>query len=279
MNSALTIRTMTREDVDFAVRLATKEGWNPGLSDAECFYAADPEGFFIAELGGERVGTISAVRYEGDFGFLGFYILVPDARGKGYGMTLWNHANQHLDGCIIGLDAVTEQEATYQKSGFKPYYRSTRYEGTGGGARPDGVTPLEKIDLKDILYYDRTCFPGTRPEFMAAWLEAAGARGFAVVDGDRLAGFGVVRPCVSGYKIGPLFADNGEVAEQIFQALAASVGSEKYYLDVIEPNKAAVDMAKRHELEEVFVTVRMYKGGEPKLNTDKVFGVTSFELG
>lgn len=104
------IRTMTRDDVDIAIRLAAKEGWNPGLSDAECFYAADPEGFFIAELHGEPVGTISAVRYDDGFGFVGLYIVAPGARGKGYGMELWKHAMEHLAGCNIGLDAVTEQE-------------------------------------------------------------------------------------------------------------------------------------------------------------------------
>ena len=39
-------RTMTEEEVSTAVALAAREGWNPGLADAECFYAADPEGFF-----------------------------------------------------------------------------------------------------------------------------------------------------------------------------------------------------------------------------------------
>jgi len=44
------IRKMTAEDVEFAMQLAKDEGWNPGLNDAKCFFAADPEGFFIGEL-------------------------------------------------------------------------------------------------------------------------------------------------------------------------------------------------------------------------------------
>ena len=35
------VRTMQREDVAFAIDLAAREGWNPGLHDAECFFAAD----------------------------------------------------------------------------------------------------------------------------------------------------------------------------------------------------------------------------------------------
>ncbi len=279
MTGTPTIRTMTREDVDFAIRQAAKEGWNPGLSDAECFYAADPDGFFISELNGEPIATISAVRYEDNFGFLGLYIVTPDARGKGYGMELWDHAIKHLEGCNIGLDAVTEQEQTYAKAGFSTFYRSTRFEGVGGGSKPDGVVSLSDVDFAKIVEYDRQCFPGARKNFMQTWLDATGATGFGVMDGDKLTGFGVIRPCAMGYKIGPLFADNAETAETIYQALVSRIPGEKFYLDVIEPNEAAGALAKLHNLEEVFVTVRMYTGAAPEMDMNKIFGVTSFELG
>ena len=51
-----------------------------------------------------------------------------------------------------------------------------------------------------------------------------------------------------GYKIGPLFADDADVAESLYLALTASVPGEKFYLDVIEPNKAAVGLARNHGL-------------------------------
>ncbi len=48
--------------MDFAIQLAAKEGWNPGLHDAECFYRTDPDGFFIGLLDeNQPVGCISAV--------------------------------------------------------------------------------------------------------------------------------------------------------------------------------------------------------------------------
>lgn len=279
MRDGLMIRTMTRDDVDFAIRLANREGWNPGLSDADCFYAADPEGFFIAEVNGTPAGTISAVRYDGDFGFLGLYIMTREERGKGYGMELWKHAVQHLDGCTIGLDAVTEQEPTYVRSGFEPHYRSIRFEGKGGGTTPEGVTPLTDIPLKAVLKYDRQCFPGGREPFMRAWLDAIGVKGYGVLKDDELVGFGVIRPCAMGYKIGPLFADDPDTAETLYTALAAHVPGERFFLDVIEPNEPGMAMVKRHDLEKVFETVRMYVGDAPDMNLEKIYGVTSFELG
>lgn len=61
--ASLSIRTMTREELDIAVDWAAVEGWNPRLADANCFYAADPHGFLIEHVGVEPVATISVVKY------------------------------------------------------------------------------------------------------------------------------------------------------------------------------------------------------------------------
>lgn len=277
--TAPVIRTMAPGDVDFAISLAAKEGWNPGLSDGPCFYAADKDGFLISELDGQPVASISAVRYNEHFGFVGLYIVVPEVRHKGYGWQLWQHAMQHLDGCNVGLDAVTEQEATYKKVGFSTHYRSARFQGRGGGEMPTGVIPLFRVPFEQVLAYDAQCFPAPRPEFLQAWLSAPSIHSHAIMDGGRLKGFGVIRPCGTGYKIGPLFADDETSADTIYRALCASVDDQPVFLDVIEPNTAAQALPVRYSMDEVFVTVRMYTRGEPAMDTSKIFGVTSFELG
>ena len=78
-----TIRTMQRDEVRLAVDWAAAEGWNPGLYDAPCFHAADPQGFLLAEVSGEPVGCVSAVSYDGRFGFIGLYIVAPAWRANG----------------------------------------------------------------------------------------------------------------------------------------------------------------------------------------------------
>ncbi len=75
MNSPkLVVRRMAESELNLGIEWAAAEGWNPGLHDAECFYAADPEGFFLGEFaGGEPIGCVSAVAYDRNYGFLGFY--------------------------------------------------------------------------------------------------------------------------------------------------------------------------------------------------------------
>jgi len=94
-----------------------------------------------------------------------------------------------------------------------------------------------------------------------------------------VAGYGVIRRCREGFKIGPLFADDEKGADLLFRGLAAKSGGETIYLDPPEPNAPAIALAERYGLEQVFETARMYKNGLPDLPTARIFGMTTFELG
>jgi hypothetical protein len=88
----------------------------------------------------------------------------------------------------------------------------------------------------------------------------------------------VIRPCRKGRKIGPLVAEDRAAAETLFSALVGAEGGE-VFLDVPQPNREAVALARSHGLAPVFETARMYTGALPPLAVERVFGVTSFELG
>ena len=103
---------------------------------------------------------------------------------------------------------------------------------------------------------------------------------FAAMNQGELAGYGVLRRCMQGYKIGPLFADDELIADAIYCALCGRVQKgEAVFLDTPEPNPSALRLARRHHMHPVFETVRMYTGKDPGLPMDGIFGVTSFELG
>ena len=96
----------------------------------------------------------------------------------------------------------------------------------------------------------------------------------------KLAGYGVIRKCRSGYKVAPLFADSPELAESLFLALKSKVKpSETVYLDTPEVNHAAVALAEHNNMEVSFETARMYTGEMPEIPFSRLFGVASFEIG
>ncbi len=276
------IQPMKREDVEIAIAWATAEGWNPGHHDAECFYTADPTGFLKGVLGNETIATISAVKYGSDFGFIGFYIVKPEYRGQGYGIQLWNAALQTLSGRNIGLDGVLAQQQNYQRSGFHLAYRNIRYEGMGGGesAENPAIVPLANLPFATIASYDQLFFPSDRSQFLQCWLYQPSSSALGILHNHQLAGYGVIRACHHGYKIGPLFADQPYLAEALFLALKAQATAKApIYLDVPELNTDAIKLVEKYAMKTVFETARMYTQTCPDLPYDRLFGVTTFELG
>lgn len=277
------IRTMTRAELDLAVEWAAREGWNPGLGDAEAFHAADPDGFLVAEQDGETLGCISAVCYGEGFGFLGFYIVRPEYRGRGFGLALWRAAMARFGSRVVGLDGVVAQQENYRQSGFVLAHRNVRY----GAARPVApktapgfaVAPIGTLPFAELAAWDRAFFPAPRDALLHAWIAQPGHVGLALRRGDALAGYGVIRPCRDGSKIGPLFADTPEGARTLFAALLDRAPPGPVFLDLPEPNADAVAIAREAGMTPSFETARMYAGTAPLLPLPRIYGITSFELG
>ncbi|MBI4974073.1 GNAT family N-acetyltransferase [Candidatus Roizmanbacteria bacterium] len=283
MKNTYRVRAMNRKDLDTAIKWAAKEGWNPGPYDAQSFYETDPNGYFMGFLGNEPVSCISAVSYNGKFGFLGFYITKPEHRGKGYGIQVWNKAVEYLENKNIGLDGVVAQQENYKKSGFKLAYNNIRYEGKGtSNIKHDSKNILEisTIPFEQLLKYDTQFFPAQRSQFLRLWVKQPKSLTIGFVEKNELRGYGMIRKCKRGYKIGPLFANNEKIAERLLNKLRAFISkSSPFYLDIPEVNENAVNLAQKYHLLPIFKTARMYTREPPTLDLKKIFGVTTFELG
>jgi GNAT superfamily N-acetyltransferase len=273
------IRTMSRAELDRAVDWAAVEGWNPGLGDADAFYAADPAGFFVGLLAGEPVASISLVAYDTQFSFLGLYIVQPAHRGKGLGLKLWQEALARHGTPLVGLDGVVAQQENYKKSGFQLAYRNIRYRGVVAGKRSARLVAADTVPFDRLLAYDCEFFPAARSGFLSRWIKPADGKALVAIDDGRLTGFGVIRACLEGLKIGPLYAESERTAEELLIALAETARGDTIYLDVPSPNAAATRLAERYGMKPVFETARMYTGPAPDLPLSRLFGVTSFELG
>lgn len=276
------IRPGTREELDTMVEWAAKEGWNPGLHDGDAFYATDPKGFYLGFLDSKPISSISVVSYDSNFGFLGFYIVKPEYRGKWYGFQLWQESLKHLPTQNIGLDGVVDQQENYKKSGFELAYRNIRYEGTGtsGQNEDPNIVSLSKVPFEKLLQYDNQMFPTPRATFLKEWIKQSESLAVGYMKGEEMLGYGMVRKCRTGFKVGPLFANNPEIADKLFQKFRNFVGEgNPIFLDTPEVNKEAVRLAEKYQMKPMFETARMYTKGKPNIDLQRVFGVTTFELG
>ncbi|MCP4550796.1 MAG: GNAT family N-acetyltransferase, partial [Bacteroidetes bacterium] len=168
------------------------------------------------------------------------------------------------------------------KSGFKLAYRNIRYQGIGGGnsSKNSEIVELSTLPFETIDTYNQPFFPANRSQFIKLWISQPECNALGIMQNGKFAGYGVIRKCHNGYKIGPLFADNPELSESLFLALKSKTSSSKpIFLDTPEVNQAAVALAEKYNMKVSFETARMYTGDFPDIPLNRLFGVTSFEIG
>lgn len=198
---------------------------------------------------------------------------------------------RHLDGRIVGLDGVVEQQANYEKSGFDCRYRNIRYTGAttvlmqedfDKWLQESGMVcrPVCPSDREDIISLDARVHGYRREQMLDSWLSLSKTRfSLVCVVKGTVAEIATIRQYQEGFKVGPLIGLSSQIARALLIELVGRSGADRVVLDVPEPNQAAVALAESCRLLPVFETARMVKGGRPGYWLDGLFGVTSFELG
>ena len=95
----------------------------------------------------------------------------------------------------------------------------------GRAARPPEpaqIVPLGSVDFAALCADDRRVFPRRARRFLRCWTAMPDATGLAWLEQGRLAGWGVIRRCREGHKIGPLVADTPAVASACMRRCATA---------------------------------------------------------
>ncbi|MFQ6096626.1 MAG: GNAT family N-acetyltransferase [Armatimonadota bacterium] len=91
----LWIRAFTDLDIEFALAQTTRARWDSTREMFRVCLRHDPEGCFVAEIGGERVGMITTMRHERS-AWVGNLIVTPDFRRRGIGERVVGHVVRRL---------------------------------------------------------------------------------------------------------------------------------------------------------------------------------------
>jgi GNAT superfamily N-acetyltransferase len=263
-----------------AIAWAEAEGWNPGLDDEQRFLAAHPDAFLAIERAGEIAATVSCALYGEGYAFIGFYIVRGDLRRQGIGSLLFERALARAPGRVVGLDAVLAQQTYYERRGFVVAHNNVRWSTAGGGERPTSVVELSAVPFEQLVAFDSAVFGATRERFLRVWIDRPPGHALACLAEGSLLGYGVVRPCRAGARVGPLLADDENVAEALLSGLLAAAGpGTEVFVDMPGTNPAARRLRSGRSMERSFETARMYLNGRPVGDPQRVFGVTTLEFG
>lgn len=272
-------RTATLAELRLIVDWAAAEGWNPGLDDAEAFHSADPQGFFVAvDQADAPIAAISIVNHNEAFAFLGLYIVHLEHRGKGIGLELWTHALAHAGSRTVGLDGVEDQQSNYAVSGFRHAGGTTRYSGNVVGVTHESIELTRPEHVSTLIGLEAEASGVEKPAYMRAWFGRTDHRVTLVThEGGEIRGLCTVRRCRDGAKVGPLIADDADVARRLIDH-AATLFEGPLIIDVPDTAKPLIDLSQAYGLTAGFQTARMYRG-RPIFGNSDIYAVATLELG
>jgi ribosomal protein S18 acetylase RimI-like enzyme len=242
----LLIRGMTPGDLVFAARCTLEEGWlSEDLTTLEGFFLNDPHGCFIAFDHEHPVGICIATRYA-KRGFIGELIVRPQARGRGLGAMLLNHAVARLKAGgveTVFLDGVLNAVPLYERNGFVKICRSWRFSGYLPGKPCRDVRRMEIRDLPQVFALDSQAFGADRSFFLQRRLEIFPELSYVMVNNDRVSGFILGRGHENWLSAGPWVMDDGSAnpADMLF-VFAQQAGDRPISIGILDSNPRTCDL-------------------------------------
>ncbi len=281
----IVVKKLAYQDLETLMSWASNEGWNPGKDDAKVFWDTDPDGFYGCFFEEKLIAGGAIISYNGKYGFMGLFIVHSDYRNDGIGRKLWHFRRDMLlsrlqPNATIGMDGVLAMQPFYNKGGFDIAYRDERYGFLSKSFDfSNHISIIESNDFETIVAYDATFFGCSRAKFLEGWLNMPESKTFKYKKDNEILGYAVIRKAEKGFKIGPLFANNLEIADELLKSCFSAYPNDTVFLDIPTTNNDAVGLVKKYAGKYVFECARMYYGKDPNTPINNIYGITTFELG
>jgi GNAT superfamily N-acetyltransferase len=285
------VRPARDDDADALRGLVASEGWNAGLHDVATFARAGE--LLVAEIAGRPVGMILATPWNETLGWIGWYLVAAEHRGRGIGLDLFGHALEALAPRAVGLDADPAQVANYRRSGFVAIHGNVRFRGAAGSWSapaddPVGalrLAPAAAVDTARLAALDAATLPAPRVDVIRTWLDQPEAIAIVASDGAPV-GWALGRPARIGWKIGPVLAPDPMAADVLIAGVAAGVAAAAgpetpLFLDVPATNVEALDLVRGRGFAESPTSGRMLRAGRstPVFPEPGPFAILGHEVG
>ena len=228
------------------------QGWKPTQYSVEAMLAADPKGYYLLFKDGSPIASISAVCDSNTKNaHIGLFIVIEPYQGKGFGKILWEAVVAKLlqEGYTVSLNAVpsgTRADQTfYEKLGFKAVQLDEVWQYVD--LKPNVLLKNDSRKYADshldaIVSYDSKIYGEPRKAFLEKWLTKANTEVYFSIDteeNDKITGYGVISDRASaktednvGCRIGPLYADNSQIAEELLNVLLGTTEKRPVMFDL-----------------------------------------------
>ena len=280
------VRALTRDELDLALDWCGDPGL--GLHDADTLWACDSRGLLGVELDGVLVGAGAAVAHARTLGHIGLLVVRPELRRRGLAHQLLpvlvDDVRSRLDdGAPITIDCPESLAGAAAELGFVSTQRLLRAQGTGGelrrGPHAGELRALSTLPLDVVVDYDARHVGAAREDLLRAWIAPKNGLALGVYEARRLQGMGVLRPSASGFTLGPWYADEPSIAEELLTALLTRAGAAQVTIDLLDGNSDARTLVDGRNFRVATGRVHMILGDAPDVAAEGIYGVTSYEFG
>ncbi len=277
-------RSMKEADITAGLSLCRSAGWNQRSRDWELFLHQNPDGCRVGvDERGKVIGTVTTIRYQHHFSWIGMVLVDPSRQRQGIGMQLLGESLKILkDEETIKLDATPAGREVYLKLDFRDEYRLSRVH---IGAVPvdklpaSTARPMRQSDWALLVGFDRQVFGADR-ESVLEWIwNGAPSYAFVVEEKNQVKGYCFGRQGHLFGQIGPVVAQDLDSAINLVSAALRNCPGPAI-LDVLSHAQEWVRWLSSIGFVEQRSLVRMYRGsnafpGEPK----KQFAILGPEFG
>ncbi len=272
------------EDLQGCLLLSQEANWNQ--NHADWGFILTHGVVFGVKRDGRLAATAGVMPYGSRFGWVCMVIVTEGERRRGLAETLLGECLNYLQarGAIAGLDATPAGREVYRKLGFCDVYPITRLERRApwrqdsAEARPH-IHAITADVLHAVADYDRPRFGEARVHLLSSWLRRAPrAARYASVSGG-ITGFVLAREGREATHIGPIVADDQDIAAALLEASLANI-SGPVFIDIPDHQQKLLDWLERRGFQTQRHFTRMLLGRSAPLDRpEQVMAITGAEFG
>ncbi|MDP3410791.1 GNAT family N-acetyltransferase [Bosea sp. (in: a-proteobacteria)] len=210
----IAIRPMAEADLDQLHQLSIGVGWPHRPEDWRLVIGLG-HGIVACDAIGRVLGSAMWWPFGERFATVGMVITSPRLQAQGAGRELMDMIFAQSGTRDLRLSATKAGYRLYRSLGFEPVGRIFQHQGRtvalpAPAAAMPGVRPVVSTDLEALARLDASAYGADRSHVIAALL--AHSVGTVVERNGEIAGFSLCRPFGRGHVVGPIVAEDDDMA-------------------------------------------------------------------
>ena len=282
-------KAVTPSDVQSIIDLGVILDWVYDEDyDGVLYQSVDANGLYVGELKGKIISCVIMAMYgNNELCHIGYFIVDPEYRGKGYGRVTWDYAWSRIPkncSCITLSAAPTMASIYEKKCGFKTAWKDLMYICSAERISnlPSPSMELLLVSTKDcafdeLIEYDASVLGYRRASLIKTLLSIPVCEGWVACDKQgRIHGYcNLVKiKGKSRWSVSPLYARDISTATILLKEASSFVmetdREANFFIIPPDANRSGVELIKSVSIQFVEEFVRMFAGTIPEVVEENV---------